>query len=278
MDTSSKKGSVKKRRIIDIHTHAFPDSLADRAMAHLHSQCDVKSYLDGRVDSLLRSMDEAGIEASVICSIATKPAQFEPILQWSAQIRSDRIIPFPSVHPADPDLPEKIGRIAREGFLGVKIHPYYQNMVIDEPVHDRLYQSVMEHDLILVFHTGYDIAFPREEKASPRQVLNVLERFRGLKLIATHMGGWFQWEEVETYLLGKPIYIETSVSFDYLGPVKMARMLERHNPDFLLFGTDSPWDDQKKAIISIDNLISDERLKQKLFYENASKLLKRWIS
>jgi len=28
-------------------------------------------------------MDRHGIEKSVICSIATKPSQFDPILEWS---------------------------------------------------------------------------------------------------------------------------------------------------------------------------------------------------
>jgi hypothetical protein len=274
VDTSSVKVSAVKRRIIDVHTHAFPDSLADRAMARLHSECDVKSYLDGRVGSLLRSMDQAGIETAVLCSIATKPSQFEPILEWSRQIRSERILPFPSVHPADPLLPEKINEIASKGFIGVKIHPYYQNMIIDETRYDVLYKSVIENNLILVLHTGYDIAFPREERAGPRQILNILERFSELRLITTHMGGWFQWDEVEKYLLGKPIYIETSVSFDYLGAERMAEMLEKHNPDYLLFGSDSPWDDQKNAILKIENLINDETLKHKLFFENASKLLR----
>lgn len=241
-------------------------------MAQLHSECDIKSYLDGRIGSLLGSMDQAGIEKSVLCSIATRPSQFEPILEWSSQIRSDRIIPFPSVHPDDKQLPEKIGKIAEKGFIGVKIHPYYQDIVIDEPRNDLLYKSIIENELILVLHTGYDIAFPREERAGPLQILNVVERFPELKLVTTHMGGWFQWDQVEQLLLGKPIYIETSVSLDYMGPEKMAAMLQKHNADYLLFGTDSPWDDQKKAISSIENLISDENLKKKLFYENASKL------
>ncbi|HOT72637.1 MAG TPA: TatD family hydrolase [Anaerohalosphaeraceae bacterium] len=262
-----------KRRIIDFHTHAFPDFLADRAMAQLHSECDIQSYLDGRVSSLLRSMDEAGIEKSVLCNIATRPSQFDSILEWSCRIRSERIIPLPSVHPDAPNLPDKIGLIAEKGFIGVKMHPYYQSMVIDEPRHDLLYKSIIENDLILVLHTGYDIAFPREERANPKQILHVLDRFGELKLITTHMGAWYQWDEVEQHLLGKPIYIETSVSLEYMGAEKMKRMLENHNPDYLLFGTDSPWDDQKKAVISIENLISDETLKRKIFYENAARLL-----
>jgi len=262
-----------KQRIIDMHTHAFPDSLAQRAMDQLHSECDVTSYLDGKVGSLLRSMDDAGIEKSVLCSIATRPAQFDPILNWSLEIRSERIIPFPSVHPEDPQLIQHIDKIEKNGFLGIKIHPYYQNIVIDDPSLDPLYKAIIKNDLILVLHTGYDIAFPKQERANPSQILHVIRRFPDLKLVTTHMGGWFQWDQVEETLLGKPIYMENSVSLEYLGPEKIKRMLNNHDPNYLLFGTDSPWDDQKKAVNSIETLISDEDLKKKFFFENAAGLL-----
>ena len=89
--------------IIDMHVHAFPDALAQRAMAALEGPTDWKAIGDGTVGGLLRSMDAAGIDASVICNIATKPSQVEPIFQWCTQIASERIIPFPSVHPRDPE-------------------------------------------------------------------------------------------------------------------------------------------------------------------------------
>jgi hypothetical protein len=67
--------------ITDFHTHAFPDALATRAIRALEAETDrVKARLDGRISSLLRSMDYAGIRRSVICSIATKPEQFDSIL------------------------------------------------------------------------------------------------------------------------------------------------------------------------------------------------------
>ena len=93
--------------IIDFHTHAFPEELAERAMKALleegKKKSDVTAHLDGRVSSLLSSMDRNNIEKSIVCSIATKPSQFEPILAWSQKIRSDRLVPFPSLHPDDPE-------------------------------------------------------------------------------------------------------------------------------------------------------------------------------
>ena len=94
--------------IIDFHAHAFPDALAERAIAHLEKEGNARAFLDGRLSSLLASMDSAGIGRAVVCSIATKPDQFAPILNWSRQIASARIVPLPSVHPKGPD-PSRIG-------------------------------------------------------------------------------------------------------------------------------------------------------------------------
>ena len=89
--------------IIDIHTHAFPDPIAAAAIPALEKEGNIKAYLNGTVSALLASMDRSGIEQSVLCSIATRPEQFDTILEWSTTIRSERIIPFPSLHPRIPN-------------------------------------------------------------------------------------------------------------------------------------------------------------------------------
>ena len=85
--------------IIDFHTHAFPDSIAKKAIPVLEKEGNIPAFLDGTVSSLLSSMNNSGIEKSVVCNIATKIKQFDSILDWSEKIRSDRIIPFPSINP-----------------------------------------------------------------------------------------------------------------------------------------------------------------------------------
>ena len=82
--------------IIDFHAHAFPDQIAAGAIPYLEEEGDIKAMHDGRIASLLDLMDRDGVEKSVICSIATRPSQFEAILSWSKQVRTERIIPFPS--------------------------------------------------------------------------------------------------------------------------------------------------------------------------------------
>jgi predicted TIM-barrel fold metal-dependent hydrolase len=50
-------------------------------------------------------------------------------------------------------------------------------------------------------------------------------------------------------------------------------MLNRHPADYLLFGTDCPWDDQKRALTHFLSLPLSDALKEKMLYTNARRLL-----
>jgi predicted TIM-barrel fold metal-dependent hydrolase len=260
--------------IIDFHTHAFPDALAPRAMkALLEEAPGIKAYLDGTVGDLLRSMDDAGIEKSVICSIATKPEQFEPILRWSAQIRSERLIPFPSVHPADGACAAHIRQIRAEGFPGIKLHPFYQDFFADEERMLDFYEEVVRQDLLLVVHTGYDIAFPRIRRADPQKLLGIAETFPDLKLVTTHLGAWQQWDEVCRHLLGRQVYMELSFAMQDLEPQQARRMIVDHPDGYILFGTDSPWTDQKETLALLEKLHLPQKKLRQILADNALGLL-----
>ena len=260
---------------VDFHTHAFPDDLAAKTIPHLETEGNIKAFLNGTIADLLRSMDHANIEKSLICSIATKPSQFHSILNWSKTIRSNRIIPLPSVHPKDVNLKEQLRIIREEGFIGIKLHPYYQDFFIDDDKLEEMYGTLVELDLLVVMHTGFDIAFPRVELCNPTRVLKVLEKFPTLKLITTHLGAWDQWDEVRELLIGKPIYMELSYSLDFLEPQIARDMITSHPSEYLLFGSDSPWSDQKNSLNLLRALDLEAKLFQRITRNNAESLLSR---
>jgi predicted TIM-barrel fold metal-dependent hydrolase len=274
MPTLSDHNARGKPGIIDFHTHAFPEALAPRAMKTLLAEAPgVKAYLDGTVADLLRSMDRAGIEKSVVCCIATRPEQFEPILRWCQAIRSERLIPFPSVHPADPAGVAGIRRIRAEGFPGIKMHPFYQDFFVDEDRMSPLYEEMIHQNLLLVLHTGYDIAFPRLRRADPQKLLALTEAFGALKLVTTHLGAWQQWDEVCRHLLGRPVYMEMSFALEELGPERAREMVLGHPDGYLLFGTDSPWTDQIGTLGLLENLQIPEKKLRQILGDNARRLL-----
>lgn len=259
--------------IIDFHAHAFADDLAERAMTHLTSKCDVPPCHDGRLSSLKESMAEAGIIKSVVCPIATKPKQFEGILEWCGQIKDESIEPFPSIHPADEQAIERMEAIKLVGFKGIKMHPYYQEYVLDEDRLMPIYEKAVELNLMVVPHCGYDIAFEFDDRAAPFRIANICKTFPKLKFVATHFGGWKVWDIVEKDLIGKNIYMEISFSLTCLEPEVAKRMILSHPEDCLLFGTDSPWQGQKLTVELLKELGLPKLLQDKMLWQNAQKLL-----
>lgn len=259
--------------IVDFHTHAFPDEIAERAIRMLEEESGLMAHLDGTISSLLSSMDRYGIEKSVVCSIATKPSQFESVLTWCRSVGSERIIPFPSLHPDDPKGIERIAEIKAEGFKGIKLHPYYQDFHLDEERLFPLYEKICEENLIVVVHTGYDIAFPRIRRADPAKILAVMEEFPAMKLVTTHLGSWEQWEEVEERLLGKRIYMEISCSLESLKEKDARNLILNHPERFIFYGSDSPWTDQGETLALLGRLELGPERERLILRDNAMNLL-----
>jgi hypothetical protein len=127
--------------------------------------------------------------------------------------------------------------------------------------------------LLVVCHTGFDFAFPRDRKADPVRILRVVEQLPTLKFVATHMGAWDDWDEVEKHLLGKPITLDLSLSLELLGAERARSMLLAHPTDRILFGTDSPWASQAQTLRLVRALELGEARERAILYENARRLL-----
>lgn len=260
--------------VIDFHTHAFPDQLAATALDQLHTKSgDYLAYHDGTIRGLLQSMDRAGIRKSVVVSIATKPKQVARITDWAVSIRSERIIPFSSIHPQFMHFESELDRIKSAGLPGIKLHPMYQEFVIDDPALFPLYRAIAERGLVCLFHAGWDIAYPESDQAAPDRILNLHQAIPELKIVAAHLGGWQVWDEVTRHLLGLPIYLDTSFSIREAKTSEFRRILDNHPPEYLLFGTDSPWLDQKEELEAWKTLDIPSELKEKIFFKNAERLL-----
>jgi uncharacterized protein len=267
---------------IDIHAHAFADAIADRAMAALKATMPPdRPCEDGRLGTLVDRLVGYQFDAAVICSIATKPAQFDVILKWSDAIRNgsfgtetaQRAIPFLSVHPEDPERYRHIEQTAQAGFKGLKFHPYYQRFSLDAPAFIDLLNCVRQNGLIAVSHVGFDIAFPRDRICDAQRVRRLLDALPDLKFVVSHFGGWMDWDEADRLLIGQPVDIEISMTLGALPSERVRDMIMRHPADRLHFGSDWPWsryDDQLPLLEAMQ--LPPERL-QALMGDNSARLL-----
>ena len=123
--------------VVDFHTHVYPDKIAERTINTLMSSApDVKIYTKGTLNALLESMENAGIDKSVILPVATRKGQFDTINKFALDINRNykNLVSFGGIHPDDDNIKEKIRFLKENGFKGVKIHPDYTDTFIYDGV------------------------------------------------------------------------------------------------------------------------------------------------
>ena len=261
--------------VIDFHTHIFPDSLAPRAMSVLlkNGGSIYAPVTDMTLSSLVGRMDEWGIDLSVVQPVVTKPSQTVTTNKWAQSILSERIISFGGVHPDTDDFKRDIDFIVSLGLKGLKFHAEYQNFILDEPRMLRIYDYALSKGLILLHHGGFDPDFPPPFKTSPRQFANIAKEMRGGVIIAAHLGGHDQWDDVERYIVGTDIYLDTSMGFGYYSEEQFLRILKAHGSEKILFASDSPWSNAHDELERIRSLPVSEAERENILYKNAASIL-----
>lgn len=267
--------------IIDIHTHCFPDSVAQRAVPAMAKAAGVEAYTDGTLSGLKNSMKQAGIDLSILLPVATKPQQTDSINQKSIDIlkaaslnnREPEVLSFGTIHPDCVDWKHQIRTLSAFGIKGIKMHPDYQGFFVDEKRVFPIYEEIFAAGLILILHAGLDIGLPVPIHCTPMKLAAVLDAFPGGIIVAAHMGGYKCWSEVNNFLAGRDVYFDTSYSFYALGAAPMEELIRVHGVKRILFGTDSPWGMQKREVELINSLKLSSDEKECIFFGNAKKLL-----
>jgi hypothetical protein len=261
-------------KIIDFHTHIFPDTIAQRAIASFKENVPhAKPYTNGTIDGLNRSMQQHHVTKSVLLPIATKPGQVATINTNCAALRTENCIPFGTLHPDLDRFESEIMTLQSNAIQGIKLHPEYQSFYVNDTKLFPLYEALAASKLIVVFHAGKDPGPFTGDHALPSALLEIVNTFPALKIVAAHMGGWKVWADVEKTLCGMPLYFDTAAVRKYLPQEDFIRIARKHGIDRILFGSDSPWYDQGEDIDWINSLPLSDNEKEKIFWRNAEELL-----
>ncbi len=261
--------------VIDFHTHAFPDAIAERAIASLVERCGRRynPCTDGTTSGLMSNMDKFGVDISVVQPVITKLSQTKSLNEWAKSISSDRLISFGGIFPHTDDYKRDIDFICELGLPGIKLHPEYQQFDIDAPEMLKIYDYALSRNLIILFHAGFDPAFLPPYHSSPRQFAEISKQMQGGIIIAAHLGGQKEWDDVEKYLVGTDVYLDTSMGFEYYPKEQFLRIAKAHGADKILFGSDAPWSKAGDEIEVIKSLPLSEEEKDLILYKNAQRLL-----
>ena len=275
---------MQSTKIIDFHTHAFPDALAPRAVGQLTINAAASGYVpltDGTVAGLIASMDRAGITASVICNIATNPRQMKKVNDFAIACKDHpRLIPLGSVNPeaTEEEISAELDRLRAAGIAGIKIHPDYMKVEMDSHSFTPIFKACEERNLLVITHAGFDPVEPHHVHCTPDMVLRVLDRHPALKLVVAHTGGFDREREVLDKLCGAPVWLDTSLSAIRRAKsaewgALCAEILCRHDPARILFATDTPWSDPAAEIAFVRSLALSEEETEGILHGNAEALL-----
>ncbi len=263
--------------LIDFHTHAFPDKIAERAIASLAARAKYVPETDGTVSSLLAKMDGWQVDRAVVCNIATNVKQQNHVNDFAIRTKADhgdRLIPLGSVHPESPNIADELARIHEAGLPGIKLHPDYMAHSFADPLYGPILDTAAQLGMFVVIHAGFDVVSPEKIHATPEDILTVIRRHPTLKLVCAHYGSNCLWDSVEMKLAGQKLWIDTSMGCkEGLSPRQAKRILQKHDCDRILFGSDAPWCSARQNADYLEGLGLSSTLLDKIFSGNAQALL-----
>jgi len=263
--------------ILDFHNHIYPEKVAQTIIDSLKSEMGLSAFGTGTVSGLRDEMKTSGVNTCVVLGVAVSPELVEATNQWILKQGGNGIVPVGSIHPFHPNYRPLITELKKARVKGVKFHPLFQNFYPDDERVFPLYEELVNQDMFLMFHSGPGLAMkPGEEvMGTPERMARVLDVFPKMTLIVAHFGGFRMLDEARKHLIGKNVYIDTSYppGLCIESKDRILDMIQRHDPDRILFGTDTPYARQKEDAEYILSLPVSPELKEKILWKNGCKLL-----
>lgn len=262
--------------VVDMHTHVFPDWLAGDAVRRLEQSWGVLASFDGTAAGLHRHLERSDVSLAVVQPVATAPGQVRAINDWLVQLSYRRILPFAAMHPDVQDQAEEVSRIAAMGFRGFKLHPELQGFRPDSDFMRPLYEATIKYGLI-IFSCAGPYTGHMTVQSTPNRFSRVIDEYPELSLVLAHMGGYQQWDEVWTQLVGRRVFLETSFTLrpdGGLTPREFSELVCAHGAHRVLFGTDAPLADIAGEIYAIRSLDLASSDKEQVLWRNAIRLLR----
>ncbi len=257
-------------RAADAHAHIYPGKIAEKATASVGDFYHIPMQNVGLPHVLAQRGGEAGIDRFLVCSVATKVEQVRSINQFIQEKcqKYPQFIGLGAWHQDITDISGEMDDIQARGLRGIKLHPDFQEFMIDDPKMLDVYKEAHRRGLPILFHTGDS----RTEFSSPHRLMNVIDKLPDFTCIAAHLGGYSEWEEARRELSGTNVYIDTSSSLFKISPEEAKENIAHFGVDHTMFGTDFPMWDPKEELERFFALGFSQEENQAMLYDNFARL------
>jgi len=158
------------------------------------------------------------------------------------------------------------------GLRGIKLHPDFQGFALNDRRLLPIFESAQD-DFVFEIHIGSDDPLDKAP-SSPFMLADLMRSFPRLRVIGAHFGGYQMWDySLEALGDSENLWIDTSSTTPYVTSSLLQRLLARHSPDRLLFGTDWPLYDPAHELERLRTMsgLSEDAIERIL--SNAGRLL-----
>lgn len=258
--------------VIDSHCHIYPEKIAAKAVAGTDRFYDTTAACLGTPADLLAVNEKAGIDHSIVQSVATTPKQVQSINEFIAETVKNapgRLTGLGTLHPNSENLREDVEHLIALGLKGVKLHPDIQNFKVDDYRCLKIYELCEEFSLPILMHTGDK----RYDNSNPNRLIPILEIYDHLIIVGAHFGGWSIWEEASRVLCDIPnLYVDCSSAMPWISDEKTVEIIRRYGAERVLFGTDFPMWSPVKELDRFMRLSLTDDEKRMILSENVRKV------
>lgn len=267
--------------VIDAHVHVYTDAIADRVTESLGERFGNPPAFKASVDGCREFSLESGVTVSLNLPVATTLDQVEKINSWALRVNREAdaepagrpcVRSLASYHPDVADIPGFVDAIAKAGFAGVKLHAEYQTFTLDERRMEGFWEEMADRGLVVYFHAGGERVFQPPFRTHPRDFLELHRRFPKLRMVLAHLGGFGMWDEAEAVLCGEDIALDLAHVFGWTETAQILRMIRKHGPGRILFGSDAPWQDPGRVLKALRALPLNPADLRRIEFQNAAEL------
>ncbi len=260
--------------IIDCHCHIFTEHIVKNVARKKEMVRDLRlDVTEGLNRTTPASLEACAETADVDRCILLPTAAPDKITQENDRhilyaAASPRIHTLATLHPFAPNIKSEINRIFDLGVYGFKFSSFSQRFDLDWPETMAMVtliqkaaagRNIFPAILLDTFNQAdkYFGANP-EHITTPEKLSRIARCNPGINIVGAHMGGLkADFRDLFDCLQPAPnLFLDTSNAAHTLTDDQFIRLLEKHGPSQILFGTDWPWFAQESETEIIDGLLA----------------------
>jgi uncharacterized protein len=276
--------------IIDFHTHVFPPWVRERRDEYIKSDaCFSLLYSEPKAklataEELVASMDEAGIDLSVLLNIGWVSHELcvktNDYILDSVSRYPGRLVGFCAIQPrAGEAAVAEMERCTRARAKGIgELRSDVQGFdLTDKETMGPIVEAAVKNSLLFLTHSSEPVGhvYSGKGRITPDILYAFVSRYPNLKTVCAHWGGGLPFyalmPEVGKALAN--VYFDTAATVFLYRPEIFEQISRIVGSDKILFGTDYPLMRQSRVIAQVQSSRLPEEDRTKILGANAQNLL-----